>query len=171
MYIHMYMHLDRRVRARVVHVFSINPRELSHPRLAHTIYNRPRPFSSFALSSPPVLQHLLFRFFLAADVTAVFPPSFLALLFTRSPFLAGSQIVGSLPVRHTQGTWRLQLYATHIAYGPRRSATQGEGLKRRRVYYDFGVTSSFFFISFFRSFVLSLFLFSFSSSLCYKRSW
>lgn len=35
------MYAYRRVRA--LHIFSINPQEISHPRLAHTIYNRPCP--------------------------------------------------------------------------------------------------------------------------------
>jgi len=182
------MHVDRRVRA--LHPSLSAPESFRTSSWAHNLLPPlAHPPPSFAFSSPPALRHLLFRFFLAADVIPVFPPSFLVLepLTLKSFFSFYSFAVPRLDRFCLSGTYEARgacNCARHIAYGPR-SATWG--VERRGGRVRSKTTSSvlrlrrnkFFFFRFlfspFRSSPLSLsfrlFLSPFSSSLCYERSW
>lgn len=106
------------------------PRELLHPRLAHTIYNRPRPPDRHTRASPPLSsssartpRHLLFRVsFSPSGRNHRFSVLALA-LESRSLWQASSlSLVRSffatrlpLPVRCTRGTWRVQPCTRHTS--------------------------------------------------------
>lgn len=168
----------------------MNPRVLSHPRLARTIYYRPRSPRRSRFLRRSRSGTFFSVFFLAADVTAVFPPSFLVFvpLILKSSFSFYSFAVPRLDRFCLSGTHEARgacNCARHISPTGRGKALHEEwreevdvyALKRRRVYYDFGVTSSFFFRFLFSLFpslfflFVSLFLSPFSSSLCYEHSW
>lgn len=153
------MHIDRRVRA--LHIFSINPREISHPRLAHTIYNRPcppavlrvffarAPAPSFPFLSPRGGRNRRFFRPRVPRPRAALPE--IVLPFIRTPFLDRLCLSGTHEAR---GSCNCTRHISPTGRGEALCEVDVHALKRRRVYYDFGVTSSFF------CFLFSLFHFT-----------
>lgn len=155
------MHVDRRVRASRASSLSTPPRDFAPPSCAHNL--------------PPPLSPIVIRVFFAARAPA---PSFpflsprggrnrhffvLALepLSLKSSFLSSvhySSTRPSLPVRYKWGTWLSQLYATHIVYGPRRSAMRGGRARSKTTSSVLRLRRNKFF--FFFCFLFSLFHFS-----------